>query len=169
MAVRQRSTRCRLHLFCGMGASSFWSRSRRLTSANADSIWGLLTPGRWMPSAAASKSASGRMSRKGQTHTRFSPDDSGITKIRKKQVCKRKVVRGFAPLRRAAEMSNMTEQQSNVFGALKLIEQLYLDGQIPGYIFRNILKDYGDEIDAAGFRCYANEVPAFDEGTVCTE
>ena len=30
-------------------------------------------------------------------------------------------------------MSNMTEKQSNVFGALKLIEQLYLDGQIPGY------------------------------------
>ena len=66
-------------------------------------------------------------------------------------------------------MSNMTEQQSNVFGALKLIEQLYLDGQIPGYLFRIILKDYGDEIDAAGFRCYANEIPAFDEGAVCTE
>lgn len=66
-------------------------------------------------------------------------------------------------------MSNMTEKQSNVFGALKLIEQLYLDGQIPGYIFRNILKDYGDEIDAAGFRCYANKPLAFDEGTVCTE
>ena len=66
-------------------------------------------------------------------------------------------------------MSNMTEKQSNVFGALKLIEQLYLDGQIPGYLFRNILKDYGDEIDAAGFRCYANEAPVLDEGTVCTE
>lgn len=66
-------------------------------------------------------------------------------------------------------MSNMAEQQSNVFGALKLIEQLYLDGQIPGYLFRNILKDYGDEIDAAGFRCYAKGPIAFDEGTVCTE
>ena len=66
-------------------------------------------------------------------------------------------------------MSNMTEQQSNVFGALKLIEQLYLDGQIPGYIFRNILKDYDGEIDAASFRCYAKEPIAFDEGTVCTE
>ena len=66
-------------------------------------------------------------------------------------------------------MSNMTEKQSNVFGALKLIEQLYLDGKIPGYIFRNILKDYGDEIDAAGFRCYSKEPIAFDEGTVCTE
>ena len=49
-------------------------------------------------------------------------------------------------------MSNMTEQQSNIFGALKLIEQLYLDGQIPGFLFRNILKDYDDEIDAASFR-----------------
>jgi len=66
-------------------------------------------------------------------------------------------------------MSNMAEKQSNVFGALKLIEQLYLDGQIPGYIFRNILKNYDDEIDATGFRCYANEPLAFDEGTVCTE
>lgn len=66
-------------------------------------------------------------------------------------------------------MSNMAEQQSNVFGALKLIEQLYLDGQIPGYLFRNILKDYSDEINAAGFRCYAKEPIAFDEGTVCTE
>lgn len=66
-------------------------------------------------------------------------------------------------------MSNMTEKQSNVFGALKLIEQLYLDGQIPGYLFRNILKDYGDEIDVTGFRCYANEPLAFDEGAVCTE
>lgn len=66
-------------------------------------------------------------------------------------------------------MSNMAEQQSNVFGALKLIEQLYLDGQIPGYIFRNILKDYDEEIDAAGFRCCANEPLALDEGTVCTE
>ena len=78
-------------------------------------------------------------------------------------------MRGFAPLRRAAKLSNMTEQQSNVFGALKLIEQLYLDGQIPGYLFRNILKDYGDEIDVTGFRCYANESLALDEGTVCTE
>ena len=48
-------------------------------------------------------------------------------------------------------------------------EQLYLDGQIPGYIFRNILKDYDGEIDAASFRCYPNEPLAFDEGTVCTE
>ena len=45
---------------CEMGASSSWSKSRRLTSANADSIWGLLMPGRWMPSTAASRSASGR-------------------------------------------------------------------------------------------------------------
>jgi len=66
-------------------------------------------------------------------------------------------------------MSNMTEQQSNIFGALKLIEQLYLDGQIPGFLFRNILKDYDDEIDAASFRCYPNESLAFDEGTACTE
>ena len=33
------------------------------------------------------------------------------------------------------------------FAALKLIEQLYKDGEIPAYMFRNILKDYADVID----------------------
>ena len=30
------------------------------------------------------------------------------------------------------------DKENNIFGALKLIEQLYLDGEIPGYVFRNI-------------------------------
>ena len=55
-----------------------------MISANAGSISDHLMPGRWMPSAAASKSASGRMYRKGQKHIRFSPDDSGRTKIQEK-------------------------------------------------------------------------------------
>lgn len=61
------SIRCRLHLFCGTGASFFWSRSRRLISANAGSISDHLMPGRWMPFAAASRSASGRLFRKEKT------------------------------------------------------------------------------------------------------
>ena len=33
------------------------------------------------------------------------------------------------------------------FAALKLIEQLHKDGQIPAYMFRNILNDYADMVD----------------------
>ena len=31
-------------------------------------------------------------------------------------------------------------ETANTFGALKLIEQLYMDGEIPGHVFRNIIK-----------------------------
>lgn len=58
------SIRCRRRRSCGKGASFFWSRSRRLISANAGSISDHLMPGRWMPFAAASRSASGRLFRK---------------------------------------------------------------------------------------------------------
>ena len=37
------------------------------------------------------------------------------------------------------------------FAALKLIEQLYKDGQIPAYMFRNILNKYADVVDLAKF------------------
>ena len=37
------------------------------------------------------------------------------------------------------------------FAALKLIEQLYRDGQIPAYMFRNILKDYAGVVDLSKF------------------
>ena len=59
------SIRCRRRHSCGKGASFFWSRSRRLISAYAGSISDHLIPDRWMPFAAASRSASGRMYRKG--------------------------------------------------------------------------------------------------------
>ena len=64
-------------------------------------------------------------------------------------------------------MSKITGNQATLFGALKLIEQLYLDGQIPGYIFRNILKEYGNDIEIACFKCYENE--EVDEVEECTE
>ena len=44
--------------------------------------------------------------------------------------------------------------KSNVFGALKLIEQLYLDNQIPGLVFRNIIKEYSDVVSVTSFNCY---------------
>ena len=37
------------------------------------------------------------------------------------------------------------------FAALKLIEQLHKDGQIPAYMFRNILNDYADMVDLSKF------------------
>ncbi len=37
------------------------------------------------------------------------------------------------------------------FAALKLIEQLYKDGQIQAHIFRNILKEYADQVDISKF------------------
>lgn len=45
------------------------------------------------------------------------------------------------------------DKENNIFGALKLIEQLYLDGEIPGYVFRNILQEYKDDVCIADFTC----------------
>ena len=64
-------------------------------------------------------------------------------------------------------MSKITGNQATLFGALKLIEQLYLDSQVPGYIFRNILKEYGNDIEIACFKCYENETA--NEVEECTE
>ena len=38
------------------------------------------------------------------------------------------------------------DKENNIVGALKLIEQLYLDGEISGYVFRNILQEYKDNV-----------------------
>ena len=38
-----------------------------------------------------------------------------------------------------------------IFAALKLIEQLYIDGKIEQYIFKNILEEYKDRIDITQF------------------
>ena len=43
------------------------------------------------------------------------------------------------------------DKDTNIFGALKLIEQLYLDEKIPKYIYRNILKEYADDVDTTAF------------------
>ncbi len=37
------------------------------------------------------------------------------------------------------------------FAALKLIEQLHKDGELPAYMFRNILNDYADIVDLSAF------------------
>ena len=44
-------------------------------------------------------------------------------------------------------MSKMKAQSNQtVFAALKLIEQLYIDGSIPECVFQNILLSYSNEI-----------------------
>ena len=50
-------------------------------------------------------------------------------------------------------MSKMnTEYTSDhYFAALKLLEQLHKDGQIPVYMFRNMLNDYADVVDLSKF------------------
>ena len=59
----------------------------------------------------------------------------------------------IASLRRCPK----TDKENNIFGALKLIEQLYLDGEIPGHVFRNILQEYKDDVCIADFTCYKKE------------
>ena len=64
----------------------------------------------------------------------------------------------------------MLEQRNNVFGALKLIEQLYLDGQIPRHVFLNIINDYGEDIPITEFNsCKALSPPLEGGTTLCME
>lgn len=66
-------------------------------------------------------------------------------------------------------MSKIEETKGTLFGALKLIEQLYLDGYIPGFVFRNILKEHMHEIDISCFQGYANEAGSTNEVKKCTD
>ena len=44
-----------------------------------------------------------------------------------------------------------TYSPAHYFAALKLIEQLYKDGEIPANMFRTILNEYADVVDLAKF------------------
>ena len=44
-----------------------------------------------------------------------------------------------------------TYSPAHYFAALKLIEQLYKDGQIPTFMYRNILNEYADAVDLSKF------------------
>ena len=50
-------------------------------------------------------------------------------------------------------MSKMKAEYTpnHYFAALKLIEQLYKDGEIPAVMFRNILKEHMDVVDLSKF------------------
>lgn len=45
----------------------------------------------------------------------------------------------------------MSKNPDYCFAALKLIEQLYKDGKIPNFMYRNILNEYADIVDVAAF------------------
>ena len=46
------------------------------------------------------------------------------------------------------------EDSTYYFAALKLIEQLYKDGKIPKFMFRNILNEFADFVDLSAFVDY---------------
>lgn len=50
-----------------------------------------------------------------------------------------------------------TYSPAHYFAALKLIEQLYKDGQIPAFMFRNILNEYADIVDLSKFASIAEK------------
>lgn len=45
----------------------------------------------------------------------------------------------------------MSKNPDYCFAALKLIEQLYKDGRIPNFMYRNILNEYADIVDVTAF------------------
>ena len=59
---------------------------------------------------------------------------------------------------------NTEYTSDHYFAALKLIEQLYKDGHIPAYMFRNILNEYADVVDLAKFTVINER----EEESICT-
>ena len=51
----------------------------------------------------------------------------------------------------AVKKTDMTYSPDHYFAALKLIEQLYKDGQIPAFMYRNILNEYAYVVDLSKF------------------
>ena len=45
----------------------------------------------------------------------------------------------------------MSKNPDYCFSALKLIEQLYKDGKVPNFMYRNILNEYADIVDVTAF------------------
>ena len=45
----------------------------------------------------------------------------------------------------------MSKNPDYCFAALKLREQLYKDGKVPNFMYRNILNEYADIVDVTAF------------------
>ena len=55
---------------------------------------------------------------------------------------------------------NAAYTADHYFAALKLIEQLYKDGEIPAFMFRNILNDYAEVVDLSKFTSFEEKEDA---------
>ena len=51
-------------------------------------------------------------------------------------------------------MDRNSREYRTTYPALKLIECLFQKEQISGTVYRNILRDYSDEVDLSDFKCY---------------
>ena len=59
------------------------------------------------------------------------------------------------------------EQEANIYAALKLIEQLYLDGQLPDNMFLGILDEYKFQVDINSFKTKRNSAKAKGDVDSC--
>ena len=51
-------------------------------------------------------------------------------------------------------MDRNSREYRTTYAALKLIEYLFRKEQISGTVYRNILRDYRDEVDLSDFKSY---------------
>ena len=51
-------------------------------------------------------------------------------------------------------MDRNSSEYRTTYAALKLIEYLFQKEQISGTVYRNILRDYRDEVDLSDFKSY---------------
>ena len=69
-----------------------------------------------------------------------------------------KITGGFmisaSELPEGIRMDRNSKEYRTTYAALKLIEYLFQKGQISDTVYRNILRDYGDEVDLSDFKCY---------------
>lgn len=60
-------------------------------------------------------------------------------------------------------------KRAETFAALKLIELLYKEAQIPDHVFRNILRQYADKEEMASFQCFHEQKKEAQKCTDCTD
>ncbi len=56
------------------------------------------------------------------------------------------------------QVTSTSAESNKTFAALKLIEKLYIDGDINETVFRNILRENTDKIDISCFKCYTKDI-----------
>lgn len=69
-------------------------------------------------------------------------------------MCQIRVIMAVAPLMEVEIMTKIKGKNDAItFAAIKMVEQLFHDGQIPANTLRNILDEYSDCVDTSKFRC----------------